>query len=278
MNIIPVQEQNDLYYLLTAKSEFPINLREFIYDFTSGGHGIYYVKPFLAKVQDGKIGKFTKLEYGGKIDETYYIKQVTQNDNVIHFLGFRQQEKRASGNTSDQFTPVILHHIAYDIKKNKVTEADSVYTDTPRWQEEKGIRYRYSYGDYAMDAIGDNSFVAFAWHKYIAQTNQLIKSDIFYWDYNQGKAGMPEIIADGYLPVVKADSLGNIHLLYVNDKANLMHKVKQKGIWQKENVLINKVDAKPGLNNIACVFDKNNNLHVIYVSNATLMLAKIKFD
>ncbi len=275
-NVIPVQERNNSYYLVASRYVFPANPVEFLFDFVSGGHGIYYVKPFLAEVQDGKIGKPQKLRYGGKIDETYYIKQVVQSGDLVHFLGFRQQEVRAWGKPEGKFTPVILHHTAYDLKKKKVTQTNPIYTDTPRLEKDTGINYFY--GDISIDALDNNVFVAFSWKKRKFSTEEYYIESIFYWDYSQGKAGKTEKIADGFLPMVKADSLGNAHLLYVNHKANLMHKVKRNGIWQKDDVLVDRVDTKPYIENIAAAFDKGNNLHVVYPSDGKLIHAIIKVD
>jgi len=122
MKIIPVQEQSNSYYLLTSRWVLPINPREFLIDVLSAGHGIYYMKPFLSEVQDGELGEAEKLRYGGKRDETYCIVELVQSEDKVHFLGFRKQEKRAWGPPKTEFTPVIVHHAAYDLKKKKVTQ------------------------------------------------------------------------------------------------------------------------------------------------------------
>ncbi len=278
--IIPVLGSDESYYLLTSCWVFPINPREFFIDIVSVGHGKYYNKPLLIEVQDGKPGKPKKLPYGGKRDETYYIKQVAQSGDLVHFLGFRQQEKRAWGSPKEQFTPVLLHHATYDLKKKKVTQTNPIWTDTPRF--EKDTEIRYDYRNISIDAMGSNVFVGFSWVKKKSLTNQVevryIESNIFYWDCNQGKVSEVEKIADGFLPIVKADSFGNAHLLYVNIKGNLMHRVKRKDIWRKEDVLVDRVDAIPYIDNIAAAFDKYNNLHVVYPLGGNLVYAKIKLD
>jgi len=280
--IIPLPQETNSYYLLIDGSVFPASPAEFIFDFASGGHGIYYVKPFLAEVRDGKVGKPKKLKYGGKRDETFYTKGVIRTGEIFHFLGLRQQEKRAWGPRETNFTPVILQHAAYNLKTNKVTQTNPIYTDTPRGGEDRGIWYRYDYGTYSMDAMGDNAFVAFSWVKLSHHKNQIgekyAESNIFYWDCIQGKTGKAEKIADGFNPVVKADSLGNVHLLYVNNKANLMHKIKRKGAWQQANVLVNRVTTKPWTDNIAATFDKDNNLHVVYQMSSTLVHSVFKVN
>ena len=275
-NVIPVPGTGNSYYLSASRSVSPIHPVEFLKNIISGGHGIYYVKPILIEVQDGKIGKSQKLRYGGKRDETYYIRKVVPRGDLVHFLGIRQQERPASGTPKKKFTPVILHHFAYDLKKKKVTQTNPIYTATPRF--EKNTRIRYYYGDISIDALGDNVFVTFSWQKRTIETDQYIESNILYWDYNQGNASEVEKIADGFLPIVKADSLGNVHLIYVNNEANLMHKVKRKGVWQQEDVLVDRVDTKPYIENIAVAFDKDNNLHVVYPSGGKLVHAKVKLD
>ena len=280
-NVIPVQGQNNSYYLLTARWVLPAHPGEFLRTVLSAGHGIYYVKPILIEVQDGKLSKPRKLRYGGKIDESFYIKEVVSCDNLVHFLGFRHPEVHGAREKRPAET---LHHVAYDLKKKKVTQANSIYTDTPRVIEESDKWINCFYRDISMDAAGDNVFVAFSWEKSYTtkiQKDEYHESSIFYWDYNQGKAGEVEKIADGFHPLVKADSLGNVHLLYINDKANLMHKVERKGIWQKEDVLVDRVDVKDGklfLTSFAAAFDKDNNLHVVYPSGGNLVHAVVKVN
>jgi len=280
VRVIPVPEIPDSYYVLASPYVSPTDTGETLFNYLSGGHGIAYVKPFLIEVQDGHPGKSQKLRYGGKTDETYYIRQIVQTEDLVHFLGFRQQEERAWGRPKEQFTPVILHHAAYDLKKKKVTRTNPIYTDTPRVEKDKGIRY--DYGQISIDALGDNVFVVFLWKKTMIQTKpgevKYIESNIFYWDYNQGKAGKVEKVADGFLPKVKADSFGNAHLLYVNGRGNLIHRVKREGIWQNEDVLVGRVDVVPYIDDIAAAFDKHDNLHVVYPLGGNLVYVKMKLD
>lgn len=280
VRVIPVPEIPDSYYVLASPYVSPADTGEALVNYLSGGHGIAYVKPFLVEVQDGHPGKSQKLRYGGKTDETYYIRQIVQTEDLVHFLGFRQQEERAWGRPKEQFTPVILHHAAYDMTKKKVTQSNPVYTATPRLEKDKGTRSDYS--QISIDAFADNVFVVFLWKKTMIQTKpgdvKYVESNIFYWDCNQGKAGKVEKIADGFLPKVKVDSLGNAHLLYVNGRGNLVHRVKQKGIWQKEGVLVGRVDVVPYIDNIAVAFDKHDNLHVVYPLGGNLVYVKMKLD
>ncbi|HTY86318.1 MAG TPA: hypothetical protein VMB80_02540 [Candidatus Acidoferrum sp.] len=283
-NLLPVQERNSSYYLLTGRWEFPINPGEFLFDLASGGHGVYYVKPFMTEVQDGKPGKPQKLSYGGTRDETFYVKRVCQSGDWVHFLGFRQAERRAWGPREIEATPVILHHVAYDLKNRKVIQTSPIYTNSPRSEADGNIWYRYDYGDFSMDAEGKDVFVAFVWAKFSHPANQSfteekhIESNILYWDCRQNQAGQVEKITGGFLPVVRADSLGDVHLFYVNTNANLMHKAKRNGVWQKEDVLVNRVEAKPYFGTIAAAFDKNDNLHVVYPLNGNLVYAVAKVD
>ena len=159
VRVIPVPEIPDSYYVLASPYVSPADTGETLFNYLSGGHGIAYVKPFLIEVQDGRAGKSQKLRYGGKTDETYYIKEMVQTDGFVHFLGFRQQEERAWGRPKEQFTPVILHHAAYDMTKKKVTQSNPVYTATPRLEKDKGTRSDYS--QISIDAFADNVFVVF---------------------------------------------------------------------------------------------------------------------
>jgi hypothetical protein len=282
VHVIPVGENDQSCCLLAARWVFPVSPVEFLFDFASGGHGVYYVKPILIELRSGKPAERRELAYGGKADESYYINRVTPSGDVVHLLGLRQQEKRAWGPREVKSTPVILHHTAYHLKKKKVTQTDPIYAETPRGERVGAMWHRYDYGDFSMDAAGDDVFVAFSWEKLSHPTNQSgeqrVESNILYWESCGGRTSKAEKVADGFLPIVKADPLGNVRLLCVNQNSNVTHRVKRNGVWEEEKVLFNGVDAKPYFDTIAGAFDKNNRLHVVYPSTGSLVHAIVNPD
>ena len=282
--VIPVTETSHSYYLLADGSCFPVKPLEFLFDFFSAGHGIYYSKPFLIEVEDGKLAKPRKLRYGGKVDESYSIKQVRQyDDDLVHFLGFRSQEERAWGPEKREFKPVILHHAAYNLKKKKVLKTHAIYKNTPEVEKDKNSETLY--GPLSIDALHNDVYVVFSWIQHRLQPRPIpvndVKSTIFYWQYNAGVSGDVEEIADGFVPLVKVDSSGNVHIFWINKNASLVHKVKKKGVWGKDRILVDRVDLMSSVaygKYIAAEFDNDDKLHVVYPSGGTLVHSVLKVD
>ena len=132
-----------------------------------------------------------------------------------------------------------------------------------------------------MAVSGESVYVAFLLTRVeILKTLEVnhIEANILYWDCIDGKTGKVEQVAEGFHPMVKADSQGNVHLIWVNKQNDLMHKAKKEGVWQKENLLVKKIDSAPYINNIASEFDKDNYLHVVYPSDSNLNHVVLKVD
>lgn len=282
--VIPVPETYNSYYLLADGSRFPVNPVEFLFDFSSGGHGIYYLKPFLIEVKDEKLTKPCELRYGGKIDESYSIKQVRQHDeDLIHFLGFRSQEERVWRTAKSEHKPEILHHVAYNLKKKKAVKTHAIHKNTPRVEKDKNSETFY--GPLSIDALGNDVYVVFSWIQSRLQPRPIpvndIKSTIFYWQYNADTACDVEKISDGFLPVVRVDSSGGVHTLWVDKNGSLVHKSKRNGKWSNETVLVNNLDLDYGVvakRYVSAEFDNDDNLHVVFPSGGTLVHSVLKVD
>jgi len=280
---IPVSGSGNFYYLLASGKRFPVNPVEFLVNFFSGGHGIGYAKPFLIEMQDDKCAKPRKLRYGGKIDESYYIKQVVQHEGFVHFLGFRMQEERAFGPDKIEPEPEILHHAAYDLKKKKVVKTHTICTKTPKVEKDKNNRSFY--GPLSIDALDDNVFVAFSWIQRKLNvrpiTTKDVNSTIFYWQYSNGLAGDVEKITGGFLPIAKVDSSGSVHILWVDKNASLIHKAKRDGKWSNDTVLVNNLDVDYSVivrGVVTAEFDSADNLHIVYPLGGTLVHSVLKVD
>jgi hypothetical protein len=259
-------DSNDIW-LLAARWVSPVHPVEFLKNVVSGGHGIYYVKPILVEIYNGAVGEVEKLRYGGKRDESFYVKKVIQDENLVHFLGFRHPEVH---DLTKENQPEMLHHVVFDLKKRKVVQTNEIYANIPMSQENA-----------SMSVSGENVYVVFLLTEVEISKNlevKYVEANIFYWDYIDGKTSKVRKVAEGFHPIVKADSRGNAHLIWVNRQNNLMHKVKKEGMWQKENLLINKVDSEPYADNIAAAFDRDDHLHVVYPSGGNLIHAVIKVD
>jgi len=282
--VIPLSNQNDSYLFLGRYVKLPANPIESLRTIISGGHGIYYDKPFLAEIQNEKMLKCRKIRYGGKVDESFVIKEVATRKDLIHFLGFRgAEEPETSGPLGfARNTPVILHYVGYDFKKKKTTRTHSICENTPKVDKNKNVKSYY--GPLSMDNLEDNVFVVFSWVQHRSKPRPIpikdIKSDIYYYQYSDNASGDIERIADGFMPLVRVNSLGNVHVLWVNSDGGLVYKVKKNGRWSEEKIILNNLNIYPNITRryISAEFDKDNNLNVIFPSNGNLVHAIVKVD
>jgi hypothetical protein len=229
-------------------------------------------------MQDDKMLKSRKIRYGGKINETFVIKEVAKGKDSIHFLGLRGPVEVRSAPGFAWNKPVILHYVDYNIKKRKATRKHSIFKNTPN-------AISSYYGPLSIDNFEDDVFVVFSWVQSISKTRPIpikdFKSDIYYYQYSDNASGDVERIGDGFMPLVKVDSFGNVHVLWVNNDGGLVHKVKKNGSWSKEKVIINNLDIYTCITivrYISAEFDSDNNLHVVYPSGGNLVHAVVNVN
>jgi hypothetical protein len=285
--ILPVSGHQRLYYLLGSSSHFPADPLGFLSTLITGGYGTYYAKPFLEEIRENEIVYHQKIRYGGKINETFIAKEAVTEKDSIHLLGFRGHFISGSGFVKNK--PIILHYAAYDTKKKKNTRKHSVHTKTPEIKFDKntamnGTDMKSYYGPLSMDNLEDDIFVVFSWverHNYRAGFNiNNIKSDIYFWQFYNDSPGDPEKIGEGFMPLVKVDSIGHVHVFWVNNKGGLVHKTKANSHWSKESIILNNIDLSLGVSTryISAEFGKDNNLNVIFPSAGNLVYAKINLE
>jgi len=256
----------------------------------SGGHGIYYIKPVWAEIKGQTLLKRENVPYGGKADESYRVEKVLTGKDAIYLLGFRAQEQRSSGSGDKPPTPVISHYAEYDMNKKTLVRVQNVYENTPRY--ELGVtneHINYFYGTVSADNRDDgNTVVVFSWirDRFIYTGNagiedDVVQSQIYYAQCGKGKFNGVEKIGEGFIPLVKVDSLGNVHVIWVNNNGSLVHRAKKDGKWGDEEFFLNGVDnskTKRFGKYICAEFDKDNNLNVVFLSNEQFVYAKIRAD
>lgn len=282
--ILPVPGEDNSYILQGVCYKFPTNPFELLFCFTSGGHGIMYTKPILAEVRDGKMLRYLKFRYRGKLDESFIIKEAVRGENSISFLGFRQLEEPAFGPNRYASWPVILHYADYDIKKKKVTRSRAICKNIPRYDEH--IDSQFVYRGVSLDNLGDDVFVVFSWveKKRVKEKGYDIKninSDIYYWQCSKDRFGDVEKIGNGFLPLVRVDLSGNVHVVWVDSNGVLFHKMKKDDSWSEESVILSGVNIcqDPAFGGHICAeFDKDNNLNIVYSSGDELIYTKVKLD
>jgi hypothetical protein len=292
--VIPASGQNGSYCFLSRRVKPPVNPINFVGSVLSG-HGFLYEKPVLVEIQDDEMLQRQKIRYGGKIDESYFIKEVATGKDSIHFLGFRTPDERKSGGPKlAQNSLVILHYADYNFKKKKTTRKHSIYENIPKLDKIKNVKSYY--GPLSIDNLDDDIFVVFSWveRQYWRQKSAKefnIKdfiSDIYYWQAGYGSFGDIEKIASGFLPLVRVDFFGNVHVIWLSSDGGLVHKVKRNGGWSEKKNILNNVDiyqditwgitATTTYRKISAEFDKDNNLNVIFPTDGNLVHAKVKLS
>jgi hypothetical protein len=288
--IIVVPGENDVSssYILSLVDERSSNPIEYMKSWS--GHGIFYDKPILAEIQDQTPLKYRKIPYGGKTNESYRIREVLTGKDTIHFLGFRTQ-KQLGG--SEPSTPEVLHYAEYNVKKKKAVRTQDIYEKIPYFDENDKLRHFYWH--VSADNFNDDLSIVFSWHgfRYSGNLNNLgiimenVNSPIYYSQRNGTAFGNVETIGQGILPLVRTDSLGNVHVLWSNNNGDLIHKAKKDGRWCEGQIILNNVinindvwenmrDGTLWLQNMCAEFDKDNNLNVVFQSKGNLVYAKIR--
>jgi hypothetical protein len=191
--VITIPENNNSYYLLGEYCILPLNPVEYVRtQVFAGGHGVYYVKPLLAEIQDNKMVRCIKLDYGGPRDESYVVQEAVAGKDSIHFFGFRNIDVPFIGNRApdrlirsgddgyglkrynfdtgnyyidrDITQSIILHYSDYNLKKGKNTRNCKIYENTPGYNEKTDTYC--DYGVLSADTKEDDVFAVFSWVKW----------------------------------------------------------------------------------------------------------------
>jgi hypothetical protein len=270
--VVSLPATDDGYCVLANREGFPVNPVEFIGTVLSGGHGIYYQRPYIAGIEDDKIMQYRKMNYGGNRDESYYIEDVISGAKTIHLLGFRKRPQ-----LDYKPKPVNLYYTGYDVDKRKAVQTHSIME-----RESGGLN---EYGPLSMANKKDDIFIAFSWNiKPLGgfQDNiKQFKSDIYYFQYCNNVASKTIQIAKGFLPLIKLDSAGNVYVFYVDYEGNLVCKTKQGDTWSKDRIILSGIDISGGIigiKYIAAEFDSEDNLHLVYPSKGSLIYEKRKLS
>jgi hypothetical protein len=286
---IPVQDSS--YYLLGHYTIFPSNPIEHIRTLASAGEGVYYEKQLLAEIQDNKIVRYIKLDYGGKTDESYVVDEVVAGKDSIHLLGFRNIDvpfvgkhgptrlvrsdadgyglKRYYFERGDYYDgrdisplSVILYYSDYNLEREKNTRKHKIYENIPGYDKKTDT---YSdYGVLSADSQDDNVFVVFSWVQQQKRRKEgfnieNIKSDIYFWQCSDKSYGKAEKITEGFCPLVRVDQFGIVHVFWLDRDENVVHKTKKDDKWSNEEIILSGVNAKSIIYTKRCssIRDKN---------------------
>jgi hypothetical protein len=279
--------EKDTYILQGECDKWPTNPFDFIFCFTSGGHGISYRKPFLAEVQGNKMLRYIKFHYGGKQDESFRIQEAVAGKEAIHFVGFRRQEEPSMGPRGYLPQPEILHYADYNLKKNKTVRTQGLFEHIDHY--DKNTDTFFEYGPLSIDCRGDDVYVVFScreegrWQER-SQPNQEfnikdIKSNIFYWQFHNNASGSIEKVGEGFSPVVKVDYAGNVHVFWVNSDGVFFHTTRKDGKWSQTDDLSG-IDIRPEIaywkQSFSVAFDQDNHVYLIFPSRDNLVCVKVK--
>jgi hypothetical protein len=274
--LFAIPQIQDKYYILYAEETF--RGISALTRYLGSGHACGYIKPYLAEAEKGRISSYKEIQYGGKRAEDFLVKEIISDAKMIHCLGFRQQHPFGSALPPLQ-SPVVLYYAGYDLEKKKVTQNHNIYEINYDWGS-------YDFGPLSMACKNDKVYIAFSFHKYpyrgAPQNNiQQIASDVYYFQHGNKAVGNAVKIADGFGPLAKLDSTGNVHIFWVDYNGNLVCKTKENDKWSEDSIILTGVDMLSKITFSRCVlveFDSENNLHIVYPSNGDMVYAKIKPD
>jgi hypothetical protein len=154
---------------------------------------VYYYKPRLAEIKNGKMVRTIDFDYGCKIDESYVVNEVAEGKDSIHFFGYRNidgpyvefdmdwfklaepyffgydKKKRnfddRSPNEKEGFPQaVILYYADYNLNKGKNVRKCKIYEDAPGYNEKTDTYF--DYGVLSADSQDDNVYAVFSWVKW----------------------------------------------------------------------------------------------------------------
>ncbi len=266
IRVVSIPGDNGVSYLLGSREQFARNPVNFLGDVISGGHGRHYYKPILAEIRDQTLLKYFKIPYDGKIDESYYIKEVLTSQDIIRFWGITKK---------DGF-PDTLRYVEYDIKKKETVQTQDIYEKFSIFEQKPDGLIDF-YWHVSADNFNDNLFIVFSWNG-IHHFSKTIK-------VNVDNSNSPIYYSQSNKNIF---SLGNVHVIWVNSDGALVHKTKNKDKWSDEKIIMNGIDSDyvwdtmyentSRFKKINAEFDKNNNLNVIFTSKGNLVLAKIRLN
>lgn len=283
--VITVSDTSDRFYMLCSKVGFFSQPLKKLRHIMSGGHagGDIYSTPYIMEIEGSDILWYKKIKHDHGRDVTYLEKEFTGNTTMIHFLGFIQSEDPRTGRPLPDL-PVVLYYAGYDLKKKKVTQSYSIH-------EEIIQLGAYDFGPLSIASKEDAAFVAFSLYKfppyprkfnYINCIKQgLVESNIYYFQYENESASSSVKIAEGFIPLVKLDSVGNVYVFWVDHHGNLIYRMKKEEKWSRKKIILNGIDIMYSISEfdyISVEFDKQNNLHVVFPSRGNLVYAKVKLD
>ncbi|MHC4075990.1 MAG: hypothetical protein ACYSRZ_06200, partial [Planctomycetota bacterium] len=275
--VITLPGPDNSCYLFGHSNTFPSDPSELLRTFMSGGHGVYYYKPFLAEIRHNKTIRHIKFDYGGKTDESFVVKEAVAGKNSIHLLGFRNIDVPFIGNRMptqlvrpslsgyglkrhnferrdyygerDISQSVILYYANYNLKKKMNTRRHTIYQNTPGYDKNKGTYF--DYGVLSADTKDDDVFVVFTWVELKLRTTGVnvenVRSDIYYWQCNDKTSSNAEKIAEGFCPLVRVDLSGNVHVFWVDRSGNVIKKVNKDGKWGNKEIILSNVSASPAI-------------------------------
>ncbi|MGA2914456.1 MAG: hypothetical protein ABSE89_00305 [Sedimentisphaerales bacterium] len=191
--VVLLHEQSNCYYLFGHYNLVAFGPFDSLERIVSAGN-VRFKKPLLAKIQDNKIVRCIKLDYGGKRDESYVVEEAMGGKDSIHFFGFRNidvpfmdngrrapiklvepgrsgyNHKRYTFDTGDYYTDrditqsIMLYYSDYNLKKEKNTRNCKIYENTPGYNERTDTYC--DYGVLSTDTRDDDVFAVFSWVKW----------------------------------------------------------------------------------------------------------------
>ncbi|MBN1406773.1 MAG: hypothetical protein JW956_03235 [Calditrichaceae bacterium] len=275
--LLTVQYTSDNYCVISTQETF-FGVEAFT-RYLCGGYAIGYAKPYFAKIEKNQMSLYKEINYGGEKYEDFEIRQIIYGTKLIHCLG-KRHPKYVSQGVLPPDSSVVLYYAGYNPEERRIMQNGNIYKTISDPNS-------YDFGTVSLNVMKDKAFVAFTLHKHpysglldgnIKQTS----SDIYFFESDQPANTIK--ISEGFLPNVKFDSKGNVHVLATDSDGRLFIIRKDKdNKWTDKQFILKDVKISSDFlfkdKYIDAEFDKDGNLHVVYPANdGNIVYVKMKLD
>jgi len=241
-----------------------------------GGYCSGYAKPYLAEINKGKLSEYKVIRYGGEKYESFSVGECISNAKMIHCLGLRHP--KSHDGVIEPNSPMVLYYAGYNPNQEQVVQSSNIY-------EIKADPGNYDFGNLSLAVNDSNAFIVFSIYKCPFRGAphsdiQKITSDIYYFQCGNNSNVNAVKIANGFVPLVKLDSMGNVYVFWLDYNGNIVYKVKKDNRWSDERIILSNIMIPEILDHkyFSIEFDEENNLHAVFRTSEGIVYTKLKLQ
>ena len=281
--LINVSDKPNLYFIIGQYTQFSLDPITLLGNFLSGGHGDRRERPYGALVENGAITGYYKIP-GEKLrfrDTITEMHSVLHGDKV-HLVWTKYQD---AGSDRE-----MLQYSCFDLNDKAWSKAAMPFSYKLRRDVE------YFYDTPTLFSYRNILYCTWGWgvHPKKDKKDTVNTSGIYTSCRNDEEWGPPTKVADsGASPKMLADSTGSLYVFWCAKGKGILCKENTQNSW---NTPVHLILADPLVRSRALffhkrpfdlVFDKNNDLHIVYTrdpdpeaftSVEQLVYAKVKLD